>query len=391
MVGHRPAPRRGFTHVARTLRVPSAESAKRKFFSSTAVSARGACLLRGFTLVELLVVIAIIGILVALLLPAVQAARETARRNACANNLKQLGLAALNYESQRKVFPPGYLGSIDPADYRADSDAQGEHQWVGVLVYLLPHLEAQPVYDQLTRTLSIAVDKRDQNYWKDAYAWTTAQTSLSAFLCPSAPNSRPDEAIIDQITMSFDGTDTFTFHANGFLSDAGLGITHYLAVGGLFGKIGPQWVATAPDGSKYNVEKDLIGVFSPRSKVSTADIIDGMSKMLLFGEAPGNIGQGIQANDGSITGEFGLAHAWVGTATLVTLAGLDCSSEDGKPNAGARYQSHWSHFGSLHRGDIVQFVYADCSVHGIPKDVDTPILDALSTIRGSETVDLSQF
>lgn len=67
---------------------------------------------RGFTLVELLVVIAIIGVLVALLLPAVQAAREASRRSSCQNKLKQFGLATLNYESAKKEFPAGSLGII---------------------------------------------------------------------------------------------------------------------------------------------------------------------------------------------------------------------------------------------------------------------------------------
>ncbi|NUQ62818.1 MAG: DUF1559 domain-containing protein, partial [Pirellulales bacterium] len=66
---------------------------------------------RGFTLVELLVVIAIIGILIALLLPAVQAAREAARRSSCKNNLRQIGLALHNYQSARRTFPPGVLGT----------------------------------------------------------------------------------------------------------------------------------------------------------------------------------------------------------------------------------------------------------------------------------------
>ena len=110
----------------------------------------------GFTLVELLVVIAIIGTLVALLLPAVQSAREAARRNTCANNLKQIGLATLNFESSRKRFPPGFLGNTEASNYGAVSGPRGRNQWIGVLVYLLPYLEAQPVFDRLSETLTSA-------------------------------------------------------------------------------------------------------------------------------------------------------------------------------------------------------------------------------------------
>ncbi len=91
-----------------------------------------------FTLVELLVVIAIIGILVALLLPAVQASREAARRSQCANNLRQLGIGLLAYHDAIGAFPPGLL------DRRTGANPQGKQlSWN---VFLLPYIEEQPVY-----------------------------------------------------------------------------------------------------------------------------------------------------------------------------------------------------------------------------------------------------
>src|SRR6188768_4106472 len=112
--------------------------------------------LRGFTLVELLVVIAIIGILVALLLPAIQAAREAARRTQCTNKMKQLGLAMLNYESARKQLPlaytPNYTGPIGKGTCPGLNTAGNSQNFKPhhfVLTFILPYIENQQIFDQI--------------------------------------------------------------------------------------------------------------------------------------------------------------------------------------------------------------------------------------------------
>jgi len=335
---------------------------------------------RAFTLVELLVVIAIIGTLIGLLLPAVQAARESARRITCSNNLKQIGLAALNFESGNKVFPPGFLGSTDPKDFGAYSGPEGDHPWIGVLVYLLPHMEAQPVFDRLTKTLDIGVDSIGANYWEDENAWVAGQTSITAFLCPSLPNTPPDGRIIDQIFLQ-PATDVSILWGYGWEPEIGLGLTHYQAVAGVYGETGGEYWG--------DHEGDSIGIYTTRSKTSAARIVDGMSKVLAFGEAPGTIGDGIEEESTSYGG-FVFGIAWIGTATLPTVFGLDTSNENDSPNLGASYQTHWSRFGSLHSGEIVQFAYADGSVHGLRKDIDQSIIEELSSIRGGELVLVEQ-
>ncbi|RIK80724.1 MAG: hypothetical protein DCC67_08990 [Planctomycetota bacterium] len=124
-----------------------------------------------FTLVELLVVIAIIGVLVALLLPAVQAARESARRSQCTNHLKQMALATLNYDEAKKELPPIYVFLPRPNFRPIPAPAHGTH------IYLLPYLEQQAIFDAYDFTVR----------WNHINNRKAIDVSISTFICPSAP------------------------------------------------------------------------------------------------------------------------------------------------------------------------------------------------------------
>jgi len=133
---------------------------------------------RGFTLVELLVVIAIIGILIGMLLPAIQAIREAARRTTCANNLKQIGLSLQNYHSAHQAFPAGVT------DWRPFFGGDQSKRNLAWSVFLLPHLDHANVFDALDLT---------EAYDSAANA-EAASTRLPVFICPSSNR--------DQITVS---------------------------------------------------------------------------------------------------------------------------------------------------------------------------------------------
>ena len=134
---------------------------------------------RGFTLIELLVVIAIIAVLIALLLPAVQAAREAAHRIQCVNNLKQLGLGLMNYESSNGALPPQQV--LQFAATSATTATLLWHNSWGVTSRLIPYMEQGPMYNSIN-----FIDKTS-----NAANSTVVSSTLNVLLCPSEPNHQP--------------------------------------------------------------------------------------------------------------------------------------------------------------------------------------------------------
>lgn len=289
---------------------------------------------RGFTLVELLVVIAIIGILVALLLPAVQAAREAARRTQCSNNLKQLALAAQNFHDQRGAMPPGYLGAFPEVAPTTDN------QYMSCLAYLLPQLEQQSIWDSMNiekKVQRLPSDPSPGNWWGNASAWSAAQTKLTALLCPSTNAYNSQSTIAYLVTYQNGSTLTLSAGAFGNPTGAQLGRTNYLGSMGYFGNIASQSLNQ--------------GIFGSRSQNNMSAILDGTSNTIIFGEA---VGQYVSLQNKGVQ----YSYSWMGAGALPTAWALD-----------GQGMKNWYQYSAEHPG-IVQFALADGSVRGVPRTID---------------------
>ena len=226
-----------------------------------------------FTLVELLVVIAIIGILIGMLLPAVQQVREAARRSACSNNLRQLALACHNYESSFQRFPPGMnTGANSSLRWtRGPSviprpSAPTEALEIGWGVFVLPYIEQNNLYDQLkaaTENWDLPWDDK-----LDANGQLIVSTVVSSFICPS------DASRDDQFNQAW--TDATSANANVGLHSK----TNYVACnGGNNSTIQQALRALNQPGQEIHW-----GIFGGNSRTSFSDMSDGSSNTVAFSE-----------------------------------------------------------------------------------------------------------
>ena len=247
----------------------------------------------GFTLVELLVVIAIIGILVGMLLPAVQRVREAARRTACLNNMRQMGLAVQNYQSARLRFPPGSLWK----DLNADGNFQSGEGF-SIHAQILSELEQQSLYDQFfnAEVSAGAINLR-----------TLSDNRVEIFLCPSATqlDERESTQLAGNVSALYQGMVSHYLGCTGSVEinhpqfgDQGVAISGY---GGFLGQNGVFGVNVDVPMTGAGAALNHVFAYTTKSAKNTADIRDGSSNTIMFGE---NSKSELLSNDPNIIPDF---------------------------------------------------------------------------------------
>ncbi|MEQ8846790.1 DUF1559 domain-containing protein [Botrimarina sp.] len=331
---------------------------------------------RGFTLVELLVVIAIIGILVALLLPAVQAAREAARRAQCVSNLKQIGLAILNFESAHGTLPPGRHGCDgDPTCNReSGADPADPLNAASGMVFILPYLEEQPLFDQLVRFPgdTIADGFQTANWLAQPGMAEAIRQRPAVYACPS-DDSEATAPMTSKIAALEDVSDAPVW------SVASYGLV-----------MGSVWV------DQFNPNKfGNDGLFFYLTRIPLRRVTDGTTKTMLAGERIANersphIAQ-LESNRLKVATENfwapGLRSQWglhnvrwpINTPALI---GMPPVATNGSYITGT--------FSSRHPQQA-HFAFADGRVQPVDENIELEVYWALGTRAGAQEGDTDSF
>lgn len=329
-----------------------------------------------FTLVELLVVIAIIGILIALLLPAIQAARESARRAQCANNLKQIGLGALNHLDAQKFFPSGGWGWLCLPEY---NHGYGKNQPGGWVYSILAFTDNQPL-----RKFTASLDDSAGKPMMDQLV----QTTISTMNCPSR---RP--------SLLIPAGPYYNQYWYGYSSPPQVARSDYAACAGDAGywrdvDANPNgnvtaaqydWFDTGPanvvGAGTWNWPTGATGVITQHSATTVKEIPDGLSHTFLVGEKYLQADYYYNGLDGADNQNMYLGFDW----DVNRWANPSSLLYRDRPGIAA-----WPNFGSNHPA-VCQFVFCDGSVHSLLFNTDGDTLACLAARNDHHTPDGSKY
>jgi prepilin-type N-terminal cleavage/methylation domain-containing protein/prepilin-type processing-associated H-X9-DG protein len=337
----------------------------------------------GFTLVELLVVITIIGILIALLLPAVQAAREAARMLQCENNLKQLSLAALNHEHVNHWLPTGGWGCVWVGD---PSSGFGKRQPGADFYNCLPYMEQQTVHDLPLAGTTLAAKKQ--------LAQVMCQTAIATFTCPTRRRCIAYPAY-NNTTYPYDlgdclrpGPGTVWFKGD-YAANAGSNYSGSMWYGGPVDWAAADIWFNKPEGVGGNPFVDMSkanGISFQRSQVKIADITDGTTNTYLMGEkhlTPDHYFDGWSGGDDQamLCGDSDDVHRWTNYSPTYTPPNASFAPRRDTPGL-----DYVFNFGSAHAAGF-NMAYCDGSVKTMNYSIDLMTHSNLGGRNDGKTID----